>query len=101
MIEETVIEQKSLTTRRTSQRWTLPTPKPTSQSDLQRFVLPPFDPQASDPFVVLAEDWFSKVGFDWHPHRGFETVTYVIEGELEHKDSTGAHEILGPGDVQW
>jgi len=70
VIEERILTPQltpALTPRSTSQRWTLPTPKPTSQSDLQRFVLPPFDPQASDPFVVLAEDWFSKVGFDWHP----------------------------------
>jgi redox-sensitive bicupin YhaK (pirin superfamily) len=36
-----------------------------------------------------------------HPHRGFETVTYVLEGDLEHKDSVGNHGRLGPGDVQW
>jgi redox-sensitive bicupin YhaK (pirin superfamily) len=36
-----------------------------------------------------------------HPHRGFETVTYVLEGDLEHKDSAGNHGRIGPGDVQW
>lgn len=36
-----------------------------------------------------------------HPHRGFETVTYVLEGELEHKDSVGNAGIITPGDVQW
>jgi redox-sensitive bicupin YhaK (pirin superfamily) len=36
-----------------------------------------------------------------HPHRGFETVTYILEGELEHEDSVGNHGIIGPGDVQW
>jgi len=36
-----------------------------------------------------------------HPHRGFETVSYILEGELEHKDSVGNHGVLGPGDVQW
>ncbi len=35
------------------------------------------------------------------PHRGFETVTIVYEGELEHRDSTGAGGVIGPGDVQW
>lgn len=36
-----------------------------------------------------------------HPHRGFETVTYMLEGRLEHKDSQGNRGLLGPGDVQW
>lgn len=36
-----------------------------------------------------------------HPHRGFETVTYMLEGNFEHKDSAGNHGIIGPGDVQW
>jgi len=40
-------------------------------------------------------------GVDEHPHRGFETVTIVYQGELEHRDSTGNHGSLGPGDVQW
>lgn len=57
-------------------------------------------PQA-DPFILLSEDWFSRVGFDWHPHRGFETVTYVIEGELEHIDNAGGSGVLKAGDLQW
>jgi hypothetical protein len=40
-------------------------------------------------------------GFPDHPHRGFETVTYILEGALEHRDSAGNHGVLGPGDVQW
>jgi len=40
-------------------------------------------------------------GVDTHPHKGFETVTIVYQGELEHRDSTGAGGIIGPGDVQW
>ena len=40
-------------------------------------------------------------GVGTHPHRGFETVTIVYEGEVEHKDSTGAGGTIGPGDVQW
>ena len=40
-------------------------------------------------------------GVGQHPHRGFETVTVVYQGELEHRDSTGAGGIIGPGDVQW
>jgi redox-sensitive bicupin YhaK (pirin superfamily) len=40
-------------------------------------------------------------GVGQHPHRGFETVTIVFQGELEHRDSTGAGGRIGPGDVQW
>ncbi len=40
-------------------------------------------------------------GVDVHPHKGFETVTIVYAGEVEHHDSTGNHGIIGPGDVQW
>jgi redox-sensitive bicupin YhaK (pirin superfamily) len=40
-------------------------------------------------------------GVGTHPHRGFETVTIVYKGEVEHRDSTGAGGVIGPGDVQW
>lgn len=40
-------------------------------------------------------------GVEAHPHRGFETVTIVLDGEVAHRDSTGAGGIIGPGDVQW
>lgn len=40
-------------------------------------------------------------GVDWHPHRGFETVTVVFDGEVDHQDSAGNHGSIGPGDVQW
>lgn len=60
-----------------------------------------------DPFLLF--DHFGPmefapgkgVGTPWHPHRGFETVTYVIEGEMEHRDSMGNHGFLHPGDTQW
>ncbi|WP_424767610.1 pirin family protein [Paenibacillus sp. sgz302251] len=55
-----------------------------------------------DPFLMLAEDWFQKGSFDVHPHRGIETVTYVMEGKLEHYDNaSGGKDELGPGDAQW
>src|SRR6185503_5069949 len=41
------------------------------------------------------------IGAPDHPHRGFETVTYILEGEMEHEDSAGHRGVLGPGDVQW
>jgi len=40
-------------------------------------------------------------GFPWHPHRGIETITYMIRGSAEHGDSMGNRGVIGPGDVQW
>ena len=60
-----------------------------------------------DPFLMLDEmgpivfEPGARSGFPDHPHRGFETVTYLLEGEFEHKDSNGNKGRLGPGDVQW
>jgi redox-sensitive bicupin YhaK (pirin superfamily) len=60
-----------------------------------------------DPFLLIDEmgpvDYApgEAVGAPDHPHRGFETVTYVLEGEFEHEDSAGHKGALGPGDVQW
>lgn len=64
--------------------------------------------QSLSPFLML--DYASptaftptahKRGVGEHPHRGFETVTIVYQGELEHRDSTGSGGLIGPGDVQW
>lgn len=65
------------------------------------FVLEPGNWQEHDPFLMLAEDFFQKGTFDLHPHRGIETVTYVIEGTLEHFDNKAGEGKLEPGDVQW
>ena len=64
------------------------------------------DPNYFDPFLMLDEFGSDKKddyigGFPAHPHRGIETVTYMLEGEFEHKDSTGAKGKMRPGDVQW
>jgi len=59
-----------------------------------------------DPFLLLDHfgsdnpDDFIK-GFPWHPHRGIETITYLIEGSVEHEDSLGNKGVIGSGDVQW
>ena len=71
------------------------------QADNKYIVLDPRHLTDSDPFLLMAEDWFSTNGFDWHPHRGIETITVVLEGELEHRDSRGGYGVLKPGDVQW
>ncbi|MBV8106327.1 MAG: pirin family protein [Hyphomicrobiales bacterium] len=56
---------------------------------------------ATDPFLALMEDWFPRGVFGKHPHRGIETVTYVLEGRLDHYDNQGHSGAIGPGDVQW
>jgi quercetin 2,3-dioxygenase len=67
-----------------------------------RAVIPPADFAAHSPFLMLMEDWFAPpAGFPEHPHRGQETVTFVLEGALEHRDHTGGHGVLSAGDVQF
>ncbi len=56
---------------------------------------------ATDPFLALMEDWFPRGVFGKHPHRGIETVTYVLEGRIDHYDNQGHEGVIGPGDVQW
>jgi hypothetical protein len=74
----------------------------TSQLRRNRTVVPPVDFDRHSPFLLLMEDWFdASGGFETHPHRGFQTVTLVLDGELEHRDHTGAHGVLAQGDVQW
>jgi redox-sensitive bicupin YhaK (pirin superfamily) len=74
---------------------------PDAQVDDKCIVIMPKDPRRTDPFLALAEDWFSEPGFEWHPHRGIETVTMVLDGVLEHGDNIGHAGALEPGDVQW
>ena len=64
------------------------------------------DPSETDPFLMMDDfrgdhpsDY--QAGFPWHPHRGIETITYVLAGEVEHGDSLGNRGVLGPGSVQW
>jgi redox-sensitive bicupin YhaK (pirin superfamily) len=59
-----------------------------------------------DPFLLL-DDFRSDdpklylKGFPWHPHRGIETITYMLSGTVEHGDSMGNKGVIGPGEVQW
>ncbi|MBV9215911.1 MAG: pirin family protein [Acidobacteria bacterium] len=55
----------------------------------------------TDPFLLLAEDWYGAGAFDDHPHRGFETVTYVVDGTLSHHDNQGNHGMIRPGEALW
>jgi len=59
-----------------------------------------------DPFLLLDDFGSSRpedyvAGFPWHPHRGIETVTYMVSGTVEHRDSLGNQGAIGAGDVQW
>jgi len=64
------------------------------------------NPSEFDPFLLL-DDFRNDVpedyllGFPWHPHRGIETITYVLAGTVEHGDSMGNRGVIGTGDVQW
>jgi redox-sensitive bicupin YhaK (pirin superfamily) len=64
------------------------------------------DTSDNDPFLLL-DDFRNDVpedylpGFPWHPHRGIETITYVLAGTVEHGDSMGNRGAIGPGDIQW
>ena len=64
------------------------------------------DPELTDPFLLFdhfgsdnPDDYLR--GFPWHPHRGIETMTYMISGEVEHGDSLGNKGVIGAGDAQW
>src|SRR5437762_4288393 len=64
------------------------------------------DPKEFDPFLLF-DDFRNDnpdeylAGFPWHPHRGIETITYVLAGAVEHGDSLGNRGTLAGGDVQW
>lgn len=88
---------------RTVSRVTTPIEYPgDSQVNARKMILPMGQYQQTDPFIMLGEDWFdASGGFDTHPHRGFETVTFALEGAIRHRDSKGNEGLLKPGDVQW
>eukprot|EP00898_Chlorokybus_atmophyticus_P000702 jgi/Chlat1/1632/Chrsp127S01890 len=76
------------------------------QAFKKNIVLFPGNWELYDPFLMMAEDWMQEgnpngSGFDSHPHRGFETVTFVVDGTCKHKDSRGNQGVLEAGDIQW
>ena len=79
------------------------TVRPSQESPIHRvgMLIEPGTFEESDPFLFMAEDWFQEGVFDYHPHRGIETVTYVIEGTLAHFDNNAGSGELQAGDAQW
>lgn len=76
--------------------------RPLGPGVLNREVIAPDDLRANSPFVLLVEDFIEpQDGYHDHPHRGLETVTFVLSGELEHGDHLGNRGVSLPDDVQW
>ncbi len=94
-METQIIVQRSI-----QQRWAL-APHKNTPIHKAGLVLPPGNWELFDPFLLMAEDDMKKGAFDYHPHRGIETVTYMIDGELEHMDNAGNKGKLKKGDTQW
>jgi hypothetical protein len=74
---------------------TLMSPSPDLYPSITPFLLMDYAPPREFPATT------EKKGVGEHPHRGFETVTFAIEGEVEHRDSAGGGGVIGTGDVQW
>src|SRR5262245_27761901 len=74
---------------------------------LLRRSIAPHKSNLFDPFLLFDHFAFNDPiegpirGFPYHPHRGIETVTYMLEGSTHHRDSLGNQGLIGPGDVQW
>ena len=73
---------------------------------LKRIFGSPANYNITDPFLLLdyfgsdrPEDYIS--GFPWHPHRGIQTITYVMKGRVEHEDSLGNRGVIRSGEIQW
>ena len=73
---------------------------------LRRSIFPHVSNQY-DPFLLFDHFAFNDPvegpirGFPMHPHRGIETVTYILKGSVNHRDSLGNAGLIGPGDIQW
>ncbi|MCM4084293.1 pirin family protein [Paractinoplanes hotanensis] len=73
----------------------------TAMSAHSSMIISPGRNDWTDPFLLMGEELVNQPGFDWHPHRGLETVTLILDGALEHGDSMGHAGVLGPLDAQW
>ena len=89
--------------QRTIRQVVTPAPRrPISEGMANRILIEPGNWADYDPFLVLVEDWMREPGgFPDHPHRGIETVTLVLDGQLHHADNRGNSGVLAQDDVQW
>ncbi len=62
-----------------------------------------YQKEVFDPFLLLdhIDTSYPQAGFPWHPHRGIETITYLVKGKAKHEDSLGNRGVLTDGDIQW
>ncbi|AOP33030.1 pirin [Leptospira tipperaryensis] len=86
--------------REIEEKWNL-IPRVDSPIHKAGIILPPGDWERFDPFLLMAEDNMRKGAFDFHPHRGIETVSYMIDGVMDHRDNAGNKGTLNKGDTQW
>ena len=94
------MDTQQIVQREIKDKWAL-SPQKDTPIHKAGLALPPGNWEAFDPFLLMAEDDMRKGAFDYHPHRGIETVTYMIDGELQHKDNRGNKGKLKKGDTQW
>lgn len=94
------METQPIVQREIQNKWAM-APQKNTPIHKGGLVLPPGNWEAFDPFLLMAEDDMKKGAFDYHPHRGIETVTYMIDGELHHKDNGGHKGNLKKGETQW
>jgi len=100
------MQKRELTNRSVTRVFTAATTQDGDGVDIRR-AFPGADLMDMDPFLLLDHLGPTTLapgaarGFPPHPHRGFETVTYLLDGEMQHRDSWGNRGILRPGDVQW
>jgi hypothetical protein len=92
---------KPLAQRAVSRIWHVPVQPGSRANHRIGQVLAPGHWREFDPFLLMMEDWFVEGTFPFHPHRGMETVTFILEGRLRHEDNHGGKGVLNPGDVQW
>lgn len=64
-----------------------------------------FEVNDFDPFLMLdyfeSDKGIDSPGFPWHPHKGIETITYMLRGKVQHEDSLGNKGVIGPNQLQW
>lgn len=94
------MKTRKIIQREIEEKWSL-IPRVNSPIHKAGIILPPGEWERFDPFLLMAEDNMRKGAFDFHPHRGIETVSYMIDGIMNHRDNAGNKGTLNKGDTQW